>query len=184
MPSNKRTSIFFLIPLLLVSVGIVWFSTSISSDTQFSQEKREYIALDEVSIPAGWYAHSLNESTILTRFPKLPDVGATEIHAYGDYILVSTGKFEGSFENIEQLSQTRWVFEDKALVQGWSKTKVAGYNALRVQHKAASASGKQLTYFIFYGDKFSTISLYSQNKASYINTFEQFVREYASKFNN
>lgn len=173
---RNASKIFLPLALLLVTVSIVWLASNFTSDIPNLHEQDHSIA--EVPIPEGWYTHSLGENIILTRTVQIPDVGATEIYAYGDYILISTGVFDEAFENLEGWNNTRWVFEDEALVKNSQKTKIEGHDALRVEHKATGADGEHLTYFIFPGDRFVSISLYSQSITAYTNEFEQFVHDY------
>jgi hypothetical protein len=133
-------------------------------------------------IPEGWYPHNLGEGQIiLTRAPKLPDVGATEGYAYGEQISVSTGVFDGDLNNLEDWYYIRWVFEDAALVRDWSWVDVEGLTSLRVESEAAGASGGQLRYFIFSGDQFHTLSLYPLDTSDHVAEFERFVLKYAKQ---
>jgi len=181
MARNAHKLILLLV-FLLVIIGSIWLVSNFTFNVP--NEQNSDTLVKEVVVPEGWYRHSLGESTILTRAAQLPDIGATELYAYGDHILISTGIFDGTFENIEAWSGVRWVFEDEALVRNWTKMKISGHDALRVEHRAAGANGAHLTYFLFSEDKFYSISLYSQDISSYLDEFEKFVLEYANSLMN
>ncbi|MEX0931133.1 MAG: hypothetical protein WDZ88_00100 [Candidatus Paceibacterota bacterium] len=182
--SRNAHKLILILALLFVIIGGIWFETNFTFNISNQHEQNLDALIKETIVPEGWYRHSLGKSTILIREVQLPDIRATEPYAYGDHILISTGIFDGTFENIEAWNRVGWVFEDEALVRYWTKTKIIEYDALRVEHRAAGASGEHITYFLFSENKFYSTSLYSQDISLYLDEFEKFVLEYANSLAN
>ena len=174
---------FILATILLLLIFSDILNRTPSTPTLVDNSGMEHKAseLPPIPVPEGWHEHSLGgNGVLLTRSQTLPDIGATELYAYGEQISISAGMFDGDPNNRESWQYIRWVFEDEALVRNWSWTTVRGLDALRVESEAAGASGGVLYYFIFSGDQLYTLSLYPFDTSEHVAAFEQFVWEYVA----
>lgn len=119
-----------------------------------------------ITPPSGWYIHYVNGGSLLvTQQKELPDIGATESYAYGEHISVSMTLMNASPK--EWVAQKTYIdLDDRALVRKSEWGMMGGYLVLRVEHEAAGASGKQLSYYIFTGDRAYIASLFPLEKCS------------------
>lgn len=119
-----------------------------------------------ITPPSGWYIHyTSGGSLLLTRQKELPDIGATESYAYGEHISISVTLMNTSPK--EWVAQKMYIdLDDRALVRESEWGMVGGYLVLRVEHEAAGAAGKQLSYYIFNGDRAYGASLFPLEKCS------------------
>lgn len=119
-----------------------------------------------ITPPSDWYIHHTNGGGLLvTRQTELPDIGATESYAYGEHISMSTMLMNASPK--EWIAQKTHIdLDDRALVRKSDWGMMGDYLVLRVEHEAAGAAGKQLSYYVFNGDRAYRASLFPLEKCS------------------
>ncbi|MCR4323082.1 MAG: hypothetical protein NUV61_03260 [Candidatus Azambacteria bacterium] len=119
-----------------------------------------------ITPPNGWYIHHTNSGNLLVMKQKeLPNIGATEGYAYGEHISISTTLMSASPK--EWVAQKTHIdLDDHALVRKSDWEMIGEYLVLRVEHEAAGAAGKQLSYYIFNGDRVYIASLFPLEKCS------------------
>ncbi len=140
---------------------------------------RNTLKIDETVIPEGWYVYVLNESLlILTQSPALPEIGDTELMAYGEQILVSATPLSNEGTEPEEWESLSWT-DDTAMVHEKNWLMLGELKALRLEHEAGGASGGSLTYYIFKGRTAYTLSLYPFDESQHVEIFETFVSAYA-----
>jgi len=132
--------------------------------------------LSDIDTPAGWYQHRLSRSHILITAQKdLPDIGATEMYAYGDQVSVSIATTTLTPE--EWMSQQEWL-DDPALARSKVWIKLHGHMMLQVGHETEALPA--LTAYLFVKDLVYTISLYPYPGGKALGVFNDLVEKYSS----
>jgi len=130
-----------------------------SSDTYSDSNKFDSTNI-EMSIPDGWYQHSLNDNSILllTRQEVLPEIGTTELYAYGEQISIS--EFPIDTPPRTWVEQKTYIDLDDVLVLKSEWSNVNGYELLTVEREAAGATGKVMDKYLFTDSTVHIFSLY------------------------
>jgi len=143
--------------------GTSWFVLFNIFPFQIKGEKQSVVLdtrhlLSDIEPLRGWYSHHISGNILLTRQEELPDIGATEIYAYGEQIGIYLIK--NGLTPEEWAAQKAYIDLDDVLVSSKEWSTYHGQKLLTVEHEAAGAGGKMLTKYLFAGDLIYIVSLY------------------------
>jgi len=163
MVKRKKILIFAFIAVVIFSIALFfaidWNDLRIKKEIRRSaQESPSAPFLKDIAPLKDWYSHRISGNILLTRQEELPDIGATEIYAYGEQIGIHLIKNELSPE--EWAAQKAYIDLDDVLVSSKEWSTYHGQKLLTVEHEAAGAGRKMLTKYLFAGDLIYIISLY------------------------
>lgn len=113
-----------------------------------------------LTIPTSWYAHPMDDNaTLFTRDEVLPNVGDTEMYAYGEQIYLHFG------ELLLDATPEKWVEDrpyilDEEYVTNSEWTEVVRQTVLKVQSTSAVTSEEVMTYYLFADGRVYELYLY------------------------
>lgn len=153
--------------ILVVSILIVAGFFIFYSSSETPPDKLDS-TITELSVPNGWYLHRLSDtSLLLTRQETLPNIGNTELYAYGEQI--SFNKIPIDISPEEWAAQKTYIDLDDVLVLKSEWSEVNGYKLLSVEREAAGASGKVMDRYLFTKNVVYIFSLYPLESYDFIN---------------
>lgn len=146
------------------------------------------LRVSDITVPSGWYVHAMeNDTLILTRQQKLPDIGSSERFAYGEQIDIGVVKLDRPIDE--------WIAwqipSDDPLYTLKELGTLSGHQTMTVEHESLAA-GKVLDYYIFVDNQAYIFSLYplesydpsinnSVRNTENVKILEQIVKDFSAR---
>lgn len=165
--------------IVVIAILFVYPKASRDKITPQPEETANGVILSDknISVPEGWHLHRLSNSYfLLTRQEKLPEIGGTELYAYGEQIGISVIPIDTTPE--EWVAQKMHIDLDDVLVKKATWGMADGYKLLRVEHE--TPADPQLSEYLFTENVIYIFSLYPIPNAN-TAIFEEMVSEFARR---
>ena len=146
---------------MLISVTLISYYIYDRSEQEVDNElgniNSEVKQAVNFDVPSEWFVNIKQPDILLTKHEVLPEIGNTEVYAYGDSISITN--------LIIEISPEEWVKQSFPNEDPLYKTKewveISGNDIFAVQAEAGGASGDVISYHYFNGNQVTIFSLYT-----------------------